>query len=215
MITNSHYENNSRTLIYIPIIHTQTDMGAMSEAVRKVTLQKLGEKAWNEKVRLVDQFWNDVELIINNMNLTYEKVRLYQDGLPICGREMDIVSELAAKGSHNHQILLNLIKKGGIIMGTEAPGLLIEEYMLLKKILDASNIQEAMKIEASQKTASEDILTRRDHFIAENIGRTLAASETGILFIGGLHRVRKLLAPDILIISPLKGSYKEKNKGKR
>ena len=51
----------SRTLLYFPIIHTQTDMGALSESIRKVTLQKLGERVWRRKINLVKQFWTDLE----------------------------------------------------------------------------------------------------------------------------------------------------------
>lgn len=206
MSINGNSELKLRNLIYIPIIHTQTDMGEMSEAVRKVTLQKLGEQIWNQKVQLVDQFWDDVEHIIDSMSLVYKKVRLYQDGLPVCGREIDIVKELAAKGSHNHRILLDLIKKGCTLMGTESAVLLIEEYTLLKKILEAGDMQEAMKIEARQKAASDDLLARRDRFISATIVNTLAASEIGLLFIGGLHHVRELLPPDIRIINPFSSS---------
>jgi len=42
----------SRTLIYFPIVHSQTDMGGLSDSVRKVTLQKLGERVWRQKVNL-------------------------------------------------------------------------------------------------------------------------------------------------------------------
>ena len=48
----------SRTLLYIPIVHSQSDMGALSESIRKVTLQKLGERAWKRKVNLIERFWS-------------------------------------------------------------------------------------------------------------------------------------------------------------
>jgi len=67
----------SRTLLYIPIIHSQADMGALSEAIRKVTLQKLGERVWRQKVNLVKHFWSDVENILHKLTLSYAQTRVY------------------------------------------------------------------------------------------------------------------------------------------
>ncbi len=45
----------------------------------------------------------------------------------------EIVSELSASGSRNHRLLMHLMDKGAMIMGTESPELLMEEYELAKK----------------------------------------------------------------------------------
>ena len=127
----------------------------MSESVKKVTLQRLGERVWRRKVNLVSRFWSDVENILNTLNLTYAQTRVYQDGLPVCGKELDIVTELAKKGSPNHQILVRLMEKGATVMGTESAELLIEEYHLIKKILETGNVKDATAMEIRQKAASD------------------------------------------------------------
>ena len=193
----------SRTLLYFPIIHSQLDMGALSESIRKVTLRKLGERVWRRKVNLVKRFWSDVEVILNKLTLSYAQTRVYQDGLPVCGKELDIVTELAKKGSPNHQILVRLIEKGATVMGTESAELLIEEYHLIQSILKTGDVQDAVAIEGRQKAASDLLLKKRDEYIAARIDQTLQAGETGILFLGMLHNPAVLLPEDIHVRYPL------------
>jgi len=202
----------SRILLYFPIIHTQTDMGALSESIRKVTLQKLGERVWRRKINLVKQFWADLESILDKLSLVYAQTRLYQDGLPVCNKEQDIVAELAKKASPNHQLLVRLMEKGATVMGTESAELLIEEYHLIKKILETGNVRDAMAIEARQKEAGDLLLAKRDAFIAERIASTLRAGETGVLFLGMLHNLAALLPPDIEVSYPMNRPLGKKGK---
>ena len=192
----------SRTLLYIPIIHSQSDMGVLNESIRKVTLQKLGERVWRRKISLIRQFWSDIERTLKTLPLAYDLTRIYQDGLPICGKELDIVTELAKKGSPNHQILVRLMEKGATIMGTESAELLIEEYHLIKRILETGDVKEAIAIETRQKAASDLLLKKRDEFIAARIDKTLHPGETGILFLGMLHNVARCLPEDIIVNYP-------------
>ena len=195
--------NHRRTLIYFPIIHSQKDMGNFSETVRRVTLQKLGEGGWKRKINLVKQFWTDIGNAIHGLDLPLKKTRLYQDGLPVCGREIEIVTELAGKGSPNHLLLRHLMEKGAILMGTESPALLIEEYRLMKEILESGDVQEAIRIEYLQKSASAALLEKRDAYIAARIAATLKAGETGIIFLGILHKIAGRLPKDIHVLYPI------------
>ncbi|MFA4904850.1 MAG: hypothetical protein WC600_19180 [Desulfobaccales bacterium] len=193
----------SRTLLYFPIVHSQADMGALSESIRKVTLQKFGERVWRQKVNLVKRFWSDVENILNKLTLSYAQTRVYQDGLPVCGKELDIVTELAKKGSPNHQILVRLMEKGATVMGTESAELLIEEYNLIKRILETGDVKDAIAIEVRQKAASDLLLKKRDEFIAARIDQTLQTGETGVLFLGMLHNISALLPEDMEVSNPM------------
>ncbi len=202
----------SRTLIYIPIVHTESDMGTLSESVKKVTLQKLGERTWRRKHQLIEKFWSGIEDTLDTLSLSYGQTRVYQDGLPVCDKEMEIITEIARKGSPNHQLLVRLMEKGATIMGTESAELLIEEYRLIKKVLESGEVKKAIEIEASQKAASDLLLRKRDAFIASRIATTLQAGETGILFLGMLHNVADFLPEDIHILYPIN---RPSNKGKR
>ena len=123
-----------RVLICIPIVHTQADMGALNEPIQRLKVKKLGKKMWERNPELVKDFWTQIEQATQGLALAYEKVRLYQDGLPVCGHELEIVNDLAKAGSRNYQLLLKLKEKGATLMGTESPELLLEEYQLVKQV---------------------------------------------------------------------------------
>jgi hypothetical protein len=121
---------------------------------------------------------------------------LYQDGLPVCGKEMHLVQELVKMGSRNHEILLELIQLGATLEGTEDPKLLLEEYHYLKS---ASADLEKPEVNKNYHRLAQKLLLRRDSYIARRIDNTLGKDETGLLFIGITHRVNKPLPKDIEI----------------
>ena len=192
-----------RSLIHIPIIHTQADMGALSQPIKAMTIQKLGQEKWERNVSLIDAFWTHIEKAVDGWPFPYDKLRLYQDGLPVCGREVEIVTELAKAGSRNHRLLLCLMERGATLMGTESAALLVQEYKLVKRILDVPNSQKALELEARYQAASQALLIQRDQAIAERISSTLGLEETGLLFLGMLHSLENWLAKDIRVTHPL------------
>ena len=203
MVKGAESKNPSRTLIYIPIIHTQADMGALGEPVRQAALHKIGKTAWKRKMSAIDQIWTKIEKVIDHLNLSYEKVRLYQDGLPVCGKEEMIVKDLAKAGSRNHKLLLRLIEKGATILGTESAELLVEEYELYKSILISRDPSKASRIESRQKGLTGSLLKKRDRYMANRINETLRIGEIGIIFVGMLHSLGNLLDKDIRVSYPM------------
>ncbi len=198
-------EDSDRKLIYIPIIHTESDMGTLSQSVRLATLRRVGLADWRRKVNLIDQLWTEIEKVITNLSLSYGKVRLYQDGLPVCGREVEIVRDVASTGSRNYHLLLYLMEKGAQIMGTESPELLVEEYEVTKQLLAAGTKSKTEGVfgEGLRRPLMDSLLKRRDQYIAERINTTLGSGETGILFLGRLHSLGNRLDKDIRIAYPI------------
>ena len=195
-------ENDPRTLIHIGIVHTEADMGTLGESIQRATLQRLSFKAWRRKLRAIDKRWTEIEEIVERLLPPRGKVRLYQDGLPVCGRELEIVEELANQGSRNHRLLLQLIEKGAVIMGTESSDLLLEEYERVKQALVLQNVHRGGCSEILQSGRGDCLLDRRNRFIAYRINTTLCTGETGILFLGMLHSLENLLDKDINVIYP-------------
>jgi len=189
-------------LIYLPIVHTQDDMGALKESVARATLEKMGRAGLSRKTAAIDQIWTEIEGAIAALPLSFDRVRLYQDGLPVCGREAEIVTELAQAGSRNHQLLLRLMAQGAVLMGTESGELLVQEYQLARQALTAKPPR-AAGVAASRRALSDTLLQRRDQFMAQRINDTLKDGETGILFLGMLHAVERHLNPDVRVIYPL------------
>jgi len=195
-----HPESNERTLIYIPIIHTQADMGALSEAIQRLKVKKLGRKGWERNVNLVNKLWTQIELAIESLALPYDRLRLYQDGLPVCGREVEIVAELEKAGSRNHRLLHRLREKGATIMGTESSELLVEEYQLSKQDFACGKPEFATREEPRRKALRDSLLKRRNKYIAGRINETLRAGETGLIFLGMLHFLGSWLDKDIRLV---------------
>lgn len=193
-----------RTLIVIPIIHTEQDMGSLLAQIKQEYVSRYGQKKWVEHLQSIDELWSGIRQVIIALELPHASVRLYQDGLPLCGKEADIARDVAAQGSKNHQLLVELMEQGARLMGTEDPRLLLQEYQLHQKVLGGGSLGHASQWEEQ----SRRLLCERDRFIAEQINATLSAGEIGLLFMGLAHSVEPLLPPDILVRHLLPSSKK-------
>ncbi len=193
-------DSRFRRLLYFPIVHNLADMGALSESVKRVSVKKIGRLGWKRKLELIEKFWDDVERTIDRLSLTFPLVRIYQDGLPVSGKEVEIVRELAKSGSRNHALLLRLVESGAQLMGTESLELLLEEYEMAKRGLES---QGPGASKAHEKSRNASLLERRDRFIAQRINETLVTGEVGIIFLGMLHAMEPWLAQDIQVDYPL------------
>lgn len=193
-----------RLLIHIPIIHSPADMGAMARSVRRLSVKKLGRDAWKRNADVIDRMWRDLRQAVEGWDFPWDKVRLYQDGLPQCGREPEIVTTLARAGSPNHQLLLSLMSRGATLMGTESPDLLVEEYRLAREGLAAEGSGENPGRGAQREARSRALLARRDLCIAKRINDSLGPGEIGLVFLGMLHGLEPHLAGDIRVRYPMR-----------
>jgi hypothetical protein len=73
-------------VLLVPVIHNAADLGSLAESVRAYYLQRLGPAAWKERERTVQRLWDDTRRALAAMPLDFSKLRIYQDGLPVCGR---------------------------------------------------------------------------------------------------------------------------------
>jgi hypothetical protein len=185
-----------RRLKYVPIIHTGVEMGSMYGTLKAEYIRKFGTQKWEEHNRIIEDFWQGIRKKIFDLKLDYQETRLYQDGLPVCGKEIAIVEELVKIGSHNHQILMELIRLGAKLEGTEDTNLLLEEYAYLK---DTSAHLDDPQAKKKYQRLARSLLQKRDSFIRQRIDKTLQEGESGLLFIGISHRVNEKLPKDIEI----------------
>jgi len=182
-----------KKLIYIPIVHTEVDMGSLNEEIKKQYLEKYGEEKWKEHTKTIEKIWEGLRKKIKDLKLDAKKVRIYQDGLPLCGQEEKIIRELAARKSPNHELIVWLMEQGAKLEGTEDPKLLLKEYEMLK------NSQKTTHAAKNDEQKAQMVLKERDIFIAQRIKNTLKEEEIGILFIGLMHRVDEALDPGISV----------------
>lgn len=188
-----------RRLIYVPIIHTMADMGSKAEALRQESLKRFGVERWEQSRRLIEEAWEGIRARLLPLKLPWERVRIYQDGLPVSGMELEIAREVAALGSKNYQLVMELVGRGARLMGTESPELLIREHTHIKRITEAET--DAEREEAKRRYAAESagILKARDAFIVRRITETLEEEEIGVLFLGMMHEVDRLLPEEIQV----------------
>ncbi len=192
-----------RTLYIIPIVHSAADMGSMAKELEKKGIEKLGKEKWKENQRRIAQFWDQAEKELDALKLDYSNVRVYQDGLPVGGEiGMKIVTQTAAKGSRNYQIVQKLIEKGATLEETESKELLITEYQFVQAFVQAPADKKDQALRAYEN-AKDDLIKKRDMYIAKQIDASLKNGETGILFIGAHHKVKEKL-PKSIIIKALK-----------
>ena len=172
-------------------------MGTKAELHKKEFTDQFGVCVWNERIKAVDEMWKGIANRFRKLDVDHSNVRIYQDGLPLCGREMDIVRDVAAQGSQNHRLVLSLVKRGASLEGTEDIQLLLEEYHYIQAITREHEPAEKRRKAKSLSMKRKILLRQRDRFIARRIDKTLKEGETGILFAGMAHRVDKYLPKDI------------------
>ncbi len=184
-------------LIYVPVIHTEADMGSVAKALKEEYIKRYGLKRWDEHIEVINSMWQGIRQKIFDLGLDYNKTKVYQDGLPVCNKELAIASDLAQAGNENFKIILELVQRGAKLIGTEEPGLLLEEYNYIKAVTKIDNLEEKGKAVKKYEKKALDLLKRRDEYIANRITKTLMEGETGILFIGMKHRVDEKFSRDI------------------
>jgi len=179
-----------RQLLYIPIIHSEADLGSVGTAVTLQSTTLSGERHWAVHKKTICKFWESVATYLRSFDSC--KLVLYQDGLAADGEIGRRIAEEAAKrGSKNYQLLLELLNRGAQLRKTEDLALLLLEHQLLLEMVH-SHVQQ-------YESQRDRLMEERDKFIAETIEATLKEGELGVLFIGAYHNVSSHLATDISI----------------
>lgn len=176
-------------------------MGSYEAEVRRAYIERKGTEAWRESRLVIAEFWETLEKVILSLGLDFNRVRIYQDGLPVCGREADIVRDLAESGGTNYKIVLDLMERGASLEGTESLELLLQEYDRLKSGKDATAASTGEAPGQEQCDTAAKLLQARDRFIADRIDQTLRPGEVGMLFVGALHNVVEHLPATVEVMA--------------
>lgn len=187
-----------RILIYVPIIHTSADLGSLAKDVTKRGITELGEEVWKKHIKRVEGLWDVISHYFDSMDVSGMKI--YQDGM-VADSEVGqkIVEEGIKSGSKNYEIISKLLQKGAILVKTEDFKLVKEERDRLLAMTQAKSITLKLIALIKYKLVKNRLLIKRDKFIAKRIDETLNQGETGIIFIGAYHNIKKWLPKDIQI----------------
>ncbi len=188
-------------LIYVPVLHTQKEAGEILLSLKGEVAGKPAETSSAEQEKSVKEMWEGIKEKIRKTNISYPSMRIYQDAMPVCGREKVIAEKLSQKSSPNHQLILELVGKGASLEGTEDPELLIKEYdnlsqLISKAFVSVQSYKDSLK-EYREKGA--ELMKQRDAFIAGRIKSTLKEGETPLVFMGVRHELEKLLRGSFVI----------------
>jgi len=187
-----------RRLIYIPIIHTDSDMGSLAPALEPGTTAVCGEKRWERHKATTSRFWQIVSDFCETLDARGLKV--YQDGFASDGASSrKMVREAARRGSKNYEIILGLLSRGAEIISTEDKALLQEEYGYISRIIDSETPSQRALAYKEYNLRKNQLMIARDRFIARRINETLADGGVGALFIGAYHDIVPHLARDIAV----------------
>ncbi|MDP2277389.1 MAG: hypothetical protein Q8K51_04110 [Nitrospirota bacterium] len=187
-----------RTILYVPVIHTSADLGSLAKDVTKRGITELGEEVWKEHIKRVEGFWDVISHYFDSMDVSGMKI--YQDGM-VADSEVGqkIVEEGIKSGSKNYEIISKLLQKGAILVKTEDFKLVKEERDRLLAMTRSKSITLKLIALIKYKLVKNRLLIKRDKFIANRIDETLNQGETGIIFIGAYHNIKKRLPKDIQI----------------
>lgn len=184
-----------RELLYVPIIHSEADLGSLGADMERQSSALAGEQRWRDHKATVAAFWSSISMFLHSLQPA--RLRIYQDGLPAgSGLGQRIVREASRQGSQNHRLIAELLDRGAQVLQTEDAALLMEELRLAHAPRQPGGAAEL-------RAGRERLAALRDLAIARAVNETLSAGEVGVLFLGANHDILPLLAPDIAVV-PLK-----------
>jgi len=173
-------------------------MGSLASTLDDTANAKLMPEFWQRHKEIVSVFWDSIGRFLDSLNVNGFKI--YQDGMIADGEEgLRVVRESVSQGSKNYEIVGRLLERGAILVKTEALSLVRQEYSYITKMTHSRSLKEREVAALRYKLARGRLLKQRDEFMAGRINETLAAGETGILFIGAYHDVSHRLAPEIKV----------------
>lgn len=189
-----------RTLIYVPIIHTEADLGSLAEGIEERAKAVVGEANWQKHKEEVNLYWQEIYDYWSKE--TIPGLKIFQDGMPIDGPVGEnIVKSLAYNGSINYKIIEELLNKGAILVKTEDAELLKEEYFLTREFTNSDPAANSLRALSRYKWRKDRLLKERDTYIARRIDENLKEGETGVCFLGAEHQIVSRLPKDIEVIT--------------
>ena len=197
-----------RKLLYIPIIHVDSDLGSVAPSVNKRSVEICGIELWERHKEVVTLFWDKISDYF--MKLGASDLEIYQDGLMADGElGRRIIEEGAKRGSRNYQIIHDLIKRGAKIRKTEDVEHLKKELHRILQLAQTDPEQEESFAAKQNRLDGERLTEERDRFVAKTINETLKEQGKGVLFMGAFHNVL-LYLPDDIEVCEVKNSKRVK-----
>ncbi len=174
------------TLYYVPMIHTPQELGILKDAFLDARMKMYGEKTTLAFLEEVKRYWHIVERRIERAGLYHPEIasqsHIFIDSLPHTEETlvMKIVQELILQKIPAYLISKILLENGATIHGTEDPDPLLQEHRYWKEISQGKT---------PDPEKAQELLRRRDQYIAQRIISVVPDEDLAVLFMGRLHDV--------------------------
>lgn len=188
-----------RELYLVPILHMSADMGSLASSLDETAKAEFGQEVWQKHKEAVSSFWDSIGQFFDVLDV--KGFKIYQDGMVANGADgLRIIREGISQGSKNYEIIGKLLQRGAVLVKTEDPVLVKQEYACIAKIAHSKSPKEKEVWVLRYKVAQGRLLRQRDDFIAKRIEVTLGEGDTGIFFIGAYHDILSRLPEDIQVV---------------
>lgn len=189
-----------RRLIYVPIIHAGADFGTLAAGIEEWATAVTSSSNWQKHKEVVRLYWQAIADYWEGENVAGYKI--FQDGMPVGGSNgKNIVKDLAAQASINYIIVDRLLEQGAVLVKTEDPDILKEEYLLTSALMKRKTIFGSLLALLRYRWQKNGLLKARDIYIIQSINAGLGEGETGVCFLGANHQIVPGLPKDIEVIT--------------
>lgn len=186
-----------RTLYYVPMIHTDKDLGDLGLKIKMFREKAYGKSTDDHDERAIEDLWKRIRLWVHQTVKDARGLIIYQDGMPVGPREKirQLFDLILADHPESPLFLLTkeLIDLGAVLEGTEDINLVIKRAAVYQEIFQAAekcqNFSDIQNFIVKKVEEQDDLVLQADCFIAKRIDETLPEGGRGILFMGYRHKV--------------------------
>lgn len=186
-----------RTLYYVPMIHSDEELGKLGPIIKTLREKICDQSAGNHNERVIEDLWKSIRLWISQTIKGVEGLVIYQDSMPAGPREKIRQLFNLVLAEHPQSPLFRLTKElldlGAVLEGTEDPKLLVKRVTVYHEIYQAAekcqNLSDIQNFISKKVEEQDGLVLQADRFIAKRINETLPEGGRGILFMGHRHKV--------------------------
>lgn len=186
-----------RTLYYVPMIHSDKELGDLGRIIKTVREKIYGKSASDHDEKAIENLWEPIRLWIHQTIKDARGLVIYQDGIPTGSREKVYQLFNLVLAEHPESPLFRftkeLIEMGAVLEGTGDINLLVKRIAVYREIYQAAekcrNLSDIQNFIVKKVEEQDELILQADRFIAKRINETLPEGGRGILFMGYRHRV--------------------------
>jgi hypothetical protein len=175
-------------------------MGELAADIEQGAKALVGNSNMQQHKHIINLYWQAIANYWQGKQVA--GLKIFQDAMAADGVVgQKIVKSLAEAGSINYQILAQLIEQGALLVKTEDPEPLKEEYFLIREMTKNKSLLRSVSALLQYQRRKDKLLKARDTYIIKRITDNLQDGETGVCFLGAEHQIVAHLPEDIEVVA--------------